>query len=219
MLRFLPRGPAHGIKNGDSPSKLVPGGIEPGKHRLKFRDTFVRKANETHSGNLDFSQANYVDTATALTVRCKLHDVVFQLTPRWLMTGGTRCEECKKTIPGRNIKTVPQLVEEATKIHGDKYDYTRIQSFGTLKAYVPIVCPDHGLFKQQVFLHLHGRGCKHCALSLGNRRYTLETFIEAAQAIFGNTYDYSKVVYTGGHDHVTIICAEHGDSSRRRRCI
>lgn len=43
------------------------------------------------------------------------------------------------------------------------------------------------------------------------RKRTLSEFIERARAIHGDKYDYSKVVYTGVHDKVCIICPKHGE--------
>lgn len=42
----------------------------------------------------------------------------------------------------------------------------------------------------------------------------LNTFISRARDIHGNKYDYSKVVYNGTDEPVTIICPEHGEFSQ-----
>jgi Zn finger protein HypA/HybF involved in hydrogenase expression len=42
------------------------------------------------------------------------------------------------------------------------------------------------------------------------KRKTTETFIQQAKIVHGDLYDYSQIVYTGGHDTVIIICKEHG---------
>jgi hypothetical protein len=40
---------------------------------------------------------------------------------------------------------------------------------------------------------------------------TTKEFISDAKKIFGDKYDYSKVVYSNGRDKVIIICPEHGE--------
>lgn len=45
----------------------------------------------------------------------------------------------------------------------------------------------------------------------GNRTRTREEFIEISKSIFGDTYDYSKVVYMGSETLVTVICRKHGE--------
>ncbi len=43
------------------------------------------------------------------------------------------------------------------------------------------------------------------------RKFTQEQFIEIAKETHGDKYDYSKVKYTKIHEHVIIICSEHGE--------
>src|SRR5210317_271026 len=40
---------------------------------------------------------------------------------------------------------------------------------------------------------------------------TIKEFISEANKIFGNKYDYSKVIYKNSRDKVIIICPEHGE--------
>jgi len=42
------------------------------------------------------------------------------------------------------------------------------------------------------------------------KKFTAEMFIEAANRVHGDRYDYSNVVYRNQTTHVTIICKEHG---------
>ena len=43
------------------------------------------------------------------------------------------------------------------------------------------------------------------------RKLTIETFIDRAKHLYGEKYDYSKVVYINTETKVCIICPEHGD--------
>lgn len=45
-------------------------------------------------------------------------------------------------------------------------------------------------------------------------KYTTEEVIQKFKSIHGETYDYSKVVYTGMLRKVIIVCKEHGDFSQ-----
>lgn len=42
-------------------------------------------------------------------------------------------------------------------------------------------------------------------------RYTTRQFIEKARGLYGNKYDYSKVIYINAHSKVCIICKIHGE--------
>lgn len=65
-------------------------------------------------------------------------------------------------------KTTEQFISEAIKVHGDKYDYSKVEYTHSLIK-VSIICPIHGEFTQIPSAHLAGEGCKRCAMSsLGN---------------------------------------------------
>lgn len=61
---------------------------------------------------------------------------------------------CKK-------KTTDQFIEDAKKVHGDKYDYSKV-FYKHVMQKVCIICPEHGEFWQTPNSHLNGRGCPIC---------------------------------------------------------
>ena len=65
-------------------------------------------------------------------------------------------------------KTTEQFISEAIKVHGDKYDYSKVEYKGC-DTNVLIICPKHGGFNQRPFLHLKGSGCVHCNTSVIRR--------------------------------------------------
>ena len=109
-------------------------------------------------------------------------------------------------------KTSEQFIEEAKKIHGDKYDYSKV-SYNTNKIEVCIICPIHGEFWQRPDRHLFGQGCPICRYikSANSNRKGNENFIIEAKKIHGDKYDYSKVKYINNKTKVCIICPKHGE--------
>ena len=83
-------------------------------------------------------------------------------------------------------KTTEQFIEEAKHIHGDKYDYSKVNYLGALTD-VEINCPVHGLFLQSPNDHLKGSGCKQCGRekTLSSIRLTQEEFLEKARKVHG----------------------------------
>ena len=78
---------------------------------------------------------------------------------------------------------------------------------------VTITCPEHGDFEQRAGSHLQGSGCPKChhnKLSL-DRRSTIDIFIQKANNIHNNFYNYSKVKYINNSTKVIIICPIHGE--------
>lgn len=50
---------------------------------------------------------------------------------------------------------------------------------------------------------------------ISNKKCTTEKFIEKSKNIFGDLYDYSKVVYINNKIKVELICKEHGSFMKR----
>jgi len=106
--------------------------------------------------------------------------------------------------------TTSDFIERAKAVHGDRYDYSRAEYQGIHK-YTTIVCAEHGPFQQSPANHFQGKGCSGCG---GSKPHTTESFIETAQAMHGDRYDYSLVAYSMNKAHVTIICSDHGPFSQ-----
>ena len=107
----------------------------------------------------------------------------------------------------QNDKTL-DFISKAKKIHGNKYDYSLVNYIRAIDK-VCIICPKHGEFWQTPHNHISSKsGCPKCCKN--HNRYTTKDFIEKANSIHNNKYDYSLVVYESGTKHVNIICPIHG---------
>ena len=58
-------------------------------------------------------------------------------------------------------KDTATFVAEARAIHGDKYDYSRVQ-YVSQHSHVEIICSKHGAFRQRPHSHRRGMGCRKC---------------------------------------------------------
>lgn len=107
------------------------------------------------------------------------------------------------------------FTEKARKIHGDKYDYKLINYINN-RLKIKIICPIHGIFEQTPKDHLRGCGCPLCFSERRKQaRTNVKDFIERANIIHNNKYDYSKVLYKGAASPTTIICPLHGEFLQR----
>ena len=104
------------------------------------------------------------------------------------------------------------FIKKAKKIHGDRYDYSKVEYVNNSTPVV-IVCLEHGDFKQRPIDHFRGRGCSKCARAAQSARQAMsqEVWIERAKRIHHNRYDYSKVKYVNNHTPISIICPIHGE--------
>lgn len=98
------------------------------------------------------------------------------------------------------------FIEQAKIVHGDKFDYSKVDYKGITKP-VTIICREHGEFSQTPKVHLKGHGCKIC---YGHYKLSNEEFIEKAKVLHPE-YDYSKAEYDGSVTKVKLICPEHGE--------
>lgn len=108
-------------------------------------------------------------------------------------------------------KTTEEFIEQAKAIHGDRYDYSKVDYINN-HTNVIIICPIHGEFKQLPTNHLKGEGCYECGKirTSDSKKVSIEESIRKAKIIHGNFYDYSKVTYNKVADKVAIICPIHG---------
>lgn len=103
--------------------------------------------------------------------------------------------------------TNQEFIEKSRAIHGDKYDYSKVEYNGN-RLPVTIICPEHGEFQQIAGEHLRGRGCTKCA---GREILNENDFLQKAHEIHGDRFDYSKTVYKDSKSRFTVICKEHGE--------
>jgi len=165
------------------------------------KNTFIEKAKKIHGDKYDYSKVEYINDKTKVCIICPEHGEFWQDPHTHLK--GSGCKKCYWS----NKYTTKAFIEKSKKIHGDKYDYSKVVYNGSLDK-VCIICPEHGEFWQLAYVHLKGHGCPHCDKS---KKLTTESFIEKAKKIHGDKYDYSKVEYTNNHTKVRIICPEHGE--------
>jgi len=113
-------------------------------------------------------------------------------------------------MPKKRLNT-QEFISRAIDVHGNKYDYSKVEYIQS-KSKVKIICPEHGAFEQTPIEHMRGKGCKYCS---GNIKLTTNKFVDAAQSIHKNKYDYSKTTYKNNKTKILIICPEHGEFKQR----
>jgi very-short-patch-repair endonuclease len=163
---------------------------------------FITKARLIHGDRYDYSKVEYTNAKAKITIICKQHGE-FQQTPCNHLSK-YNCNKC-----ANNAKlTTEQFIEKAIQVHGDKYDYSKVDYKNTDDKII-IVCKEHGDFLQIPDFHINRKtGCSKCA---NNSKLGNELFIEKANQIHGDKYDYANVDYSNNRTHVSIGCKKHGD--------
>ncbi len=78
---------------------------------------------------------------------------------------------------------------------------------------ITYICNEHGEAVRKALYLYEGRGCAKCAYNVAKikKTFTTEDFIIKSNEIHNNKYDYSKTIYTGSLNKLTITCPHHGD--------
>ena len=177
-------------------------------------EEFIEKAKQVYGDKYDYSKVNYINCDTKVIVICKEHGE-FETRPDHFYNGHG-CPKCGTKQGSNKLRqTKEEFIKKAKEIHGDKYDYSKVE-YKTARKKVCIVCPKHGEFWQTPDAHLRGTGCPKCSL-YRSYKYTTEEFIELSKKVHGDKYDYSKVEYFNRVTPVCIICHEHGEFWQKPR--
>ena len=166
---------------------------------------FIKQARNVHGDKYDYSKVEYVNSKTKICIICPIHGEFWQ-TP-FSHLSGRGCIFCS----GKYKKTSEDFKQNAKKIHGDKYDYSKVEYVNN-KTNICIICPIHGEFWQTPDNHLHGKGCPKCANETRNRNKVLkfEEFIKKANKVHNEKYKYIKKEIKNEKEKIEIICPIHG---------
>lgn len=177
--------------------------IQSEKNRI-----FIEKAKQVYGDNrFDYSKTNYIDMHTKICVTCPKHGDFYVLPQNFL-----RGHACKKCTQERLTSNTEDFIEKVRKVHGDKYDYSKVEYKGNNEK-VCVICPKHGEFWIRPRNLLSGQGCRACGFESMREKQAItnEKFIEATKKCHTVDYDYSKVNYKGSDTPVCIICPKHGE--------
>lgn len=119
---------------------------------------FINKSNIVHNNKYDYSKVEYLNSRTKVCIICPIHGEFWQNADSHLRGHG--CQKCVNTYH----YTTKEWIEEAKKIHNNKYDYSKSIYKGSKKD-ICIICTTHGEFLQRPNTHLNGHGCPKCKSS------------------------------------------------------
>ena len=123
-------------------------------------EEFIEKSKKKHGNKYNYSKVKYVGAHTKVIIRCIEHGE-FKQTPGSHLYG-QGCPTCANILNAKKRSlTTEDFIEKAKKVHGDKYNYSKVEYISTHKK-VSIICKKHGEFKQKPNNHLSGSGCPTC---------------------------------------------------------
>lgn len=182
----------------------------------KTKEMFIVDAMKIHGEKYIYDEVEYVNNRTPIKIICKIHGPFWQ-QPISHISGKQGCPICgRQRAVSKNSKPFSQFIEEARKVHGDKYMYDE-NTYTTALKKMKIICPIHGEFWQTPAHHLDGVRCPECAkIERGKkRRNTFEEFVKCAREVHGDKYIYNDTNYQGNKAPINITCPIHGNFSQR----
>lgn len=120
------------------------------------KEEFIKKAKQVHGNKYDYSKVEYNKAKEKVCIVCPEHGEFWQVP--YSHIHGAECPKCSH----QSYKyTTEEFIELSKKIHGNKYDYSKVEYVNRMTP-VCIICPEHGEFWQKAYSHLLGNGCHSC---------------------------------------------------------
>ena len=115
---------------------------------------FINKSMQIHGDKYNYSKVQYINAKTKVIIICKKHGEFLQSPNNHLY--GYGCINCRNENSGNSQRlTNNDFINKAKQIHGDKYDYSKVQYINS-HLNVKIICNIHGEFNQKPNNHLNG---------------------------------------------------------------
>ena len=195
--------PKHHLKGQGCPKCSK---ISSSQKKTLTTEEFIQRARKVHDNKYDYSKVVYEKNNKKVCIICPEHGEFWQTPHNHLK--GQGCPKCS----GRFQTDTEYFIEKAKKIHGNKYDYSKVEYVDS-HTKVCIICPEHGEFWQSPQNHLQKKGCTKCGIEnmKNSKTYSNDEFIALCKEVHGDKYDYSKTEYVDNNTKICIICPEHGE--------
>jgi hypothetical protein len=186
------------------------------KNRRYSNEEWVSKARKAWEDKYDYSQVEYINSKTHVTIVCKKEGHgAWQSIPSNHISKKRGCPECG----GSKRKTFAIFKKQADSAHNNHYSYPEkkyLNAFTKIK----IKCPTHGIFQQTPDSHLRGTGCPKCAIQQSTLDQTLsENEVNFRLSKKCGKGDFMvrlvKGAYKGMNSKSAVICTIHGRQPRR----
>ena len=118
---------------------------------------FISDCKAIHGDRYDYSESVYINCRKPVQIHCPIHGNFFQ-RPDAHLHQKQGCPKCKSD---KMRKSTSDFIQQAKKVHGDLYDYSRVRYVDGHTS-VCIKCKVHGTFRQTPRNHVTGSGCPKC---------------------------------------------------------
>jgi hypothetical protein len=133
------------------------------------KEEFIQKANIFHNNKFNYDNVVYINGTTKVDIRCQVHGL-FKISPS-IHLYGIGCRKCAIELATiRKTDDLNSFIKKSKNTHGDKYDYSFVESKNfNINKVIKIICPNHGFYFQKAQNHMVKNGCPSCNESTGEK--------------------------------------------------
>ena len=163
------------------------------------QDSIILKLKELHP-NLDFSKFIFTKVDNKGIVICPTRGPIFMKAMNLLR--GCGCKLCR---PQSQKRTPEQIIQQFNEKHSNKYKYPNFQNYINSKQIIDIICPEHGLFTQQIIHHTNGCGCLKCHDRSFNRK-DLDYHVSLIPSVISKYLKCLDIIFKNGQSYLKLLC-------------
>ena len=127
-----------------------------------FDDFLIEFQSRYGEEHYSFHKEQYINRKEKIEVKCNFHNITFKISPRDLLRG-RNCLLCAKEIKHKKlVSSTEEFIKKAEKIHGNKYDYSKVNYIDKLTKVIIKCNMCNNEFEQRPDIHLRGSGCSEC---------------------------------------------------------
>lgn len=177
------------------------------------QDTIIIKLKELHP-NLDFSKFIFTSVNNKSIIICPIHGSREMKVMNLLR--GSSCKLCRQQSQKR---TPTQIIKQMEEKHLGKYSYPAFKNYTNPNQVIEILCPEHGIFEQQVIHHTNGSGCKKCHDRSFNRK-DFEYHVSLIPLVISKHFKYLDIIFKNGQSYLKLLCkrCNEEDLQETSRC-
>lgn len=186
-------------------------GVLPRKITL---EKFIKKASEKYNNKYDYSKTILNNMEDIIIIICPKHGEFWTL-PKTHLNATSECPKCYVEEQKNNRQN--EFIEKAKQKYPNMFEYDQV-IYATAKTNIEIKCIIHNeYFKVCPYKFLKDSICPKCKVPTikkscsHHKRFTQETAIQKFNEVHNNKYDYSKTIFDGVKNNITIICPKHGE--------
>ena len=124
---------------------------------------FIELARKRHGDKFEYDEETekmFNGSHSMISVICPIHGRYYIMARNHLKYD---CKKCSYIDRGNKFRcSTDEFVKKAHEVHGDKYDYSKVDYLSAKNDKVCIICQKHGEFWQLPNDHLSGKGCPRC---------------------------------------------------------